>query len=810
MSAPASTTDSGSNVAMDDALAHHRAGRLDEAERRYVGIVEHEPGNARAITLLGTLHAQRGDYQKAIGMLGRSLAIDGRQPFALNSLGNALNAVKRHREAVAAYDRAIALKPDHVAAHSNRGNALRALGAHRDALESCDRALSLDPSYAEAHCYRGEVLQALKRDEEALESYGRAAELRPNFAQAHFNRALLYQQLKNAERAVESYDRVIAVAPGWADAHNNRGNALVELKRYEEALKSYDAAVELRPSYAQAYSNCGNVLAVLQRPRDALAKYLKAIQCEPDYAEAHQNCGNTLRALRDFEGARRSYGKALALRPDDAGAHLGQSMALRELHRFDEALASAERAVRLDPDLPYALGQLLLVKMHACHWAGLDETRDAVIAAVDRGMHAAVPFSLIAIDCPAHILRRCAELYAAEISSQAPPVAGRPAPRERSANPRIKLAYVSADFRAHATAYLMAGVFEAHDRDRFDLYAISLGRNDHSETRLRLERAFDGFIEVGDKTDREIADLMRDLEVDIAVDLKGLTKGARTGIFALRPAPIQVNYLGYPGTMGVDYIDYLLADQVVIPEADRHWYAENIVYLPDTYQCNDARRIMTEKTPSRSEVGLPERGFVFCSFNGSYKITPQMFDVWMRLLQKTEGSALWLRESNEASMRNLRREAESRGVVGERLVFAPSWPLAGHLARHRLADLFLDTLPCGAHTGASDALWAGLPVLTCLGDSFAGRVAASLLNAIGLPDMVMRSLADYEARALELAHDPATLAEIRERLARNRNTHPLFDTERFTRNLEAAYEQMVERHRSGEPPRGFAVESHAP
>jgi predicted O-linked N-acetylglucosamine transferase (SPINDLY family) len=548
------------------------------------------------------------------------------------------------------------------------------------------------------------------------------------------------------------------------------------------------------------------VLVVLQRPREALAKYAKAIGHKPDYAEAHQNCGNTLRSLRDFAGAVGSYQKALALRPDNAGAHLGLSMALRELNRFDEAIASAEQAVRLDPGLPYALGQLLLVKMHACNWDGLDETRDAVIAAVDCGKHAVVPFTLIATDCPAHTLRRSAGLYAADISPLTARAAGRPALRQPSSGGRIKLAYVSADFHAHATAYLIAGVFEAHDKDRFELYAVSLGRNDHSEIRMRLERPFEGFIEAGEKTDAEIADLLRDLEVDIAVDLKGLTKGARPGIFALRPAPIQVNYLGYPGTMGVDYIDYLVADRVVITEAEQPSYAENIVYLPDTYQCNDARFDVVGRMPSRSQVGLPEQGFVFCSFNGSYKITPKIFDIWMRLLQKTEGSVLWLRQSNDASVRSLRREAERRGVAAERLVFAPSWPHADHLERQRLADLFLDTHPCGAHTGASDALWAGLPVLTYLGDSFAGRVAASLLEAVGLPDMVMRSLEDYEARALELAHDPVALSEVRERLVRNRATHALFDTVRFTRNLESAYEQMVKRYRSGEPPRGFAVE----
>jgi len=371
---------------------------------------------------------------------------------------------------------------------------------------------------------------------------------------------------------------------------------------------------------------------------------------------------------------------------------------------------------------------------------------------------------------------------------------------------RIRVAYVSADFHSHATAWLMAGVFEAHDRDRFDIYAFSLGRNDRSETRMRLEQAFDVFIDAGDKTDQEIAGLLRDLDVDIAVDLKGLTKGARPGIFALRPAPIQVNYLGYPGTMGVDYIDYLVADRVIIPETERRWYAENIVYLPDTYQCNDTARSLPARLASRRDVGLPEQGFVFCSFNGSFKITPRVFDVWMRLLQKTEGSVLWLRESNGSSMRNLRREAEKRGVAGDRLVFAPVWPHAEHLARHRSADLFLDTLPYGAHTGASDALWAGLPVLTCLGESFAGRVAASLLHAVGLPDMVTHSLEEYEARALQLAHDPALLDEVTERLARNRETHALFDTARFTRHLESAYGQMVERHRAGERPQPFAVD----
>jgi predicted O-linked N-acetylglucosamine transferase (SPINDLY family) len=803
MSSP--LTDAASKAAMDDALAHHRAGRLDEADRRYANIIEEEPRNVQALTMLGTLHAQRANYQKAIATLGRSLAIDGRQPFALNSLGNALNAVGRHRDAVAAYEKAIALKPDHAAAYSNRGNALRALGLHEDALASCDKALSLDPNYVEGHCYRGDALRDLKRSEEALEAYGRAVDLRPNFAQVHFSRALLYQQMMNPQGAVESYDRVIAIVRDWADAHNNRGNALVELGRYEEAARSYETAVELKPSYAEAHNNRGNVLALLQRPKEALVSYQKAIHHKPGYADAHQNCGNTLRTMRDFEGAAESYRRVLSVRPDDAAAHLGHSVTLRELNRFDEALTSAKRAVESDPQLPYALGQLLLVKMHACDWDGLDDVQAAVFAAIEGNRRASVPFILIATECPLHILRRCAGLYAEDVVPPTVRSHGRQ-PTVASQSGRIRVAYVSADFNSHATAFLMAGVFEAHDRDRFDICAISLGRNDRSEMRMRLEQAFDVFIDAGDKTDQEIASLLRDLEVDIAVDLMGLTKGARPGIFALRPAPIQVNYLGYPGTVGVDYIDYLVADRVIIPEAEQRWYVESVVYLPDTYQCNDRKRSISPRISSRTELGLPEQGFVFCSFNASYKITPQVFDVWMRLLVKTEGSVLWLRESNKSSTRNLRREAEKRGVAGDRLVFAPVWSHGEHLARHRFADLFLDTLPCGAHTSASDALWAGLPVLTCLGESFAGRVAASLLQAVGLPDMVTHSLEEYETRALELAGNPVLLDEVTERLAHNRETRALFDTARFTRHLESAYEQMIERHRAGESPQPFAVD----
>jgi predicted O-linked N-acetylglucosamine transferase (SPINDLY family) len=371
---------------------------------------------------------------------------------------------------------------------------------------------------------------------------------------------------------------------------------------------------------------------------------------------------------------------------------------------------------------------------------------------------------------------------------------------ERYDHKRIRIAYLSADFYQHATAFLMAGMFECHDKSRFDLTAISFGPNDNSAMRQRLQASFDRFMDCDRYDDHQIADLVRSLEIDLLVDLKGFTTDSRTGICARRPAPIQVNYLGYPGTMGAEYMDYIIADRVVIPEHQRGCYSEKIAYVPNSYQVNDTKRAIADTALTRAQAGLPDGMFVFCSFNNNYKITPAVFDCWMRMLQQVEGSVLWLLEDNARAADNLRKEAVARGVNAERLIFAKRLPLAEHLARHRLADLFLDTLPCNAHTTASDALWAGLPVLTCRGETFAGRVAASLLHAIALPELIATTLAAYEQMAIDLARHPEKLTAIKRRLAENRLTTPLFDTELFTQHIEAGYTAMYERYQAGLPP----------
>jgi predicted O-linked N-acetylglucosamine transferase (SPINDLY family) len=372
---------------------------------------------------------------------------------------------------------------------------------------------------------------------------------------------------------------------------------------------------------------------------------------------------------------------------------------------------------------------------------------------------------------------------------------------------RIRIAYVSADFHQHATSYLTAGMFECHDKSRFEITAISIGPDDNSEIRQRLKDSFDYFIDVTALSEDQIASRIRDSEIDIVVDLKGFTQDARTGVFAHRPAPIQVNYLGYPGTLGAKYIDYIIADRNVIPEDQQKFYSEKIVYMPNSYQVNDTKRLTADVIFTRPELGLPPTGFVFCCFNNNYKITPHVFDCWMRVLKQVEGGVLWLLEANAKAAGNLRREAAARGVNAERLIFARKRPLSEHLARYRLADLFLDTLPCNAHTTASDALWAGLPVLTCSGETFASRVAASLLHAIHLPQLATTTLEDYESLAIELAKHPNKLKEIKQKLADNRLTTPLFDTKLFTKHIEAAYTAMYERYRAGLAPDHIIVPS---
>jgi predicted O-linked N-acetylglucosamine transferase (SPINDLY family) len=751
------------------AFEFHQRGDLANAESLYREILRKQPAHADALHFLGVLALQRGQQEAAADLIGRAITIDPANPASHYNLGIALHGLQRTSEALTSFDRALALSPEYVDALNNRGIALQYLQRYDEALTSLDRALALRPDSAEIHNNRGNVLRNLKRHDEAL----------------------------------ASYDCALAVEPNFADALNNRGDALQDRERYDEALATFDRALALSPDFIEALSNRGIVLLKLQRHDEALASFDRALALNPDRAEIHYNRGNVLQHLERSQDALDSYDRALGITPDYADALHNRGILLQTLKRYDDALTCYEHLLAIRPDYAFEFGNWLHTRMLMCNWTDVNDAFRSLSSGIDDGKAVVYPFPALATPLSLIQQRTCAEIYAREML---PPVAAPPLDQPRSPHGRIRLAYFSADFRDHPVAHLTAGLFETHDRSRFELIAFAFGPVDTSTMRTRLEAAFDQFIVVGEKSDREIAQLARTLGIDIAVDLMGFTLHSRTGIFAQRAAPIQVSYLGYPGTMGANYIDYLIADATIIPPEHAHGYTEKIASLPHTFQANDSKRAISDRCFTRREVGLPGQGFVYCNLNHCYKITPSDFDLWMGILNKVEGSVLWLAATNGTAERNLREEASARGIAPDRLIFKQrTESLADHLAQLRLADLFIDTYYFNAHTTASDALWAGLPVLTRLGQTYAGRVAASLLKAAGLPELITETPGDYARLAIELAMDAPQLAAIKERLATNRLTLPLFDTALFTRHIEAAYMSMWQRHQAGLPPEHIVI-----
>jgi len=584
--------------------------------------------------------------------------------------------------------------------------------------------------------------------------------------------------------------------PDYAEAYSNRGNVLKELKELEPAVASYMKAIELKPDYADAYSNLGNALNELKRFDEALASYKRAINLKPDLADAFSNQGNVFKELKQFEAAVASYHKAIELKPDYAEAYFNLGVALQELKQFEAAVASYDKAIVLRPDFEYLFGTKLHMKMHLCDWQDFELNTLELSLKIQKNEKASPSFPTLALPLSLADKRQAAEIYS-----------GNKYPQNTSLGSIIKsvrkqkicIGYYSSDFHAHPVSLLTVGLFEHHDKTKFELIAFSFGPDIKDEIRGRINKAFDQFIDIRAKSDREVAIISRSIGVDIAIDLGGHTQHSRSGIFSYRAAPIQLSYVGYLGTMGASYYDYLIADRTLIPIDTQAYYSEKIIYLP-SYQVNDNKQEISTSSLSRQDLNLPSSGFVFCCFNASYKIIPPTFDGWMKILRAVPESVLLLYTDVQTASGNLKLEAQKRGVNPERLYFGKKLIRSKYLARCRAADLFLDTLPYNAGATASDALWAGLPVLTCVGESFAGRYAASLLKAIGLPELVTETQSEYEALAIELATNPAKLKVIRDKLDNNRLTTPLFDTPRFTKNLEAAFIAIHQRYQSNLPP----------
>ncbi|MDA9164980.1 tetratricopeptide repeat protein [Alphaproteobacteria bacterium] len=609
--------------------------------------------------------------------------------------------------------------------------------------------------------------------------------------------------LGNDHKALKAFKKAISLKPNFVDGYNNCGVALEKLNCLDQAVNAYYKAISINSNFFQAYNNIGNILRKKGDFNNAIDFFHRAISLKSDYLDAHSNLAIILQEKGKTSEAIQAYKKVLSLKPGCPSTLNGLGNAFKDQENYQEAIDMYSKAISLDNGFELAKAQKLNMLACICDWKSIKKD-SLLLTNLGLNKKFVPPFTLLPFDDNPKRHQKRSENFSKLVFLFKPmPFKTRPF----NSNKRIKIGYFSADFHDHATMYLISKIFALHDRSKFEIYAYSIGPKKDDFMRQNLIRSVDIFDDVSQMSDKDIAMLARQDEIDIAIDLKGYTHRSRTGIFAYRAAPIQINYLGYPGTMGVDFIDYIIADKIIIPEEYKNYYSEEIIYMPHSYQPNDNSRQISKKEITKSDMELPEDSFVFCSFNNSYKITPREFDIWMRIIMKVKGSVLWLLKSNQWVEDNLKIEAKKRGIDPSRLIFADKLPHAEHLARHRLADLFLDTFNVNAHTTASDALWAGLPVVTKLGKGFAARVAGSLLNAIDLQELITKNEKDYEKLILELALKPVKLNKIKNKLHKNRLSSPLFDTEKYTMHLENGYQKVFQNYINRRRPKTINIKS---
>jgi protein O-GlcNAc transferase len=780
-------------------VALKEKGDIDAAIDSYKKAIKIKPGHADAYSNMGNAMKEKGELDAAIDSYKQAIKIKPDYAEAYSNVGNALQDKGDLDAAVDSYKQAIKIKPDHAEAYRNMGNALQDKGELDAAIDSYKQALKINPDNAEAYYNMGNALKDKGDLDAAIESYKQAIKIKPDYAAAYNNMGVALQDKGELDAAIESYEQALKIKPDYAEAYYNMGNALKDKGELDAAIGSYKQAIKIKPDYADAYNNMGNALKDKGDLDAAIESYEQALKIKPDYAEAYYNMGNALKDKGDLDAAIESYEQAIKIKPDHADACNNIGNVLQEKGELEAAMDNYKQAIKIKPDNAEALSQTYHVAALMSDWAYVANVKNDVLS--NRLGETEAIYGLLALaDEPSIHLRKSAALIAnrfkytfqCEVS-----------PFLKSK--KIKIGYFSSYFRQHPVSVLSVQMLEYQNKRQFETFAFHYGPDNNDDYNLRMRDTFDHFVNVSKLSDKDIAELACKKGIDIAIEFNGFMKDGRVGILAHRPAPIQINYLAYPGTMGASFYDYIIADHTVIPEDQRDHYSENIIYLPNCYMPQDNARQISDKQISRVYCGLPDDAFVFCCFNNSFKISPKEFDIWMRLLSKVDGSVLWLLKSNRWAEINLKAEARKRGIDPVRLVFADKAPVDEHLGRLKLADLFLDTFNFNAHTTASDALWAGLPVITKMGKGFSARVAGSLLTALELPEMITTSEKEYEQLALDLALKPDKLVKIRNKLNEKRLSAPLFDTESYTQNLEKAYKIAYQRYVDGLQPAEFKV-----
>lgn len=747
---------------------------------------------------------QRGDLDGAERRCKRLIASNQRFPPSFDLLGNIHLRRGAFAEAEAAFEAALRIDSAHPEFRVNLATAQLRRGLFEEAAANARQVLSRMPGHARALSVLGPALRNLKKYDEAVECGKATVAAAPRFAPAHAELGAALAGAERYEEALGCYERALALAADFAEAWCAKGRVLSALKRESEAEKAMREALRLKPDFVPAHIGLGELLAAAGRLDDAALHFGRAVEIQPDNAEAACALGAVLQAGFRIEAAADAYGHALAADPDSVAALVGLGRVHLEAGRDHEAVPLLERAYTLSPDEGGVLDMLVLARLQLCAWDGLEPLRAALLDRIRADRMVVNPFVAILADADSALQSLAARQWAKTVTPADAPLF-RHIPPETEPGRRLRIGYMSSDLHDHPLAHLVVGIFEHHDRSRFELRAYSLGYDDGSAMRRRIAACFDEVVQIDQMSAAEAARRIQADGIDLLVDLNGYTNHGNPAVLAYRPAPIQVNFQGYAATLGADFMDYIIGDPVTLPPSEQPHFAEAIVQLPYSYHPGTVTRSMAETVPARADFGLPEAGFVFCCFNNAGKFTPEVFAVWMRLLKAVPDSVLWLLDRNGTVKDNILAQVDAHGVDRSRVVLAPRVPLPQHLARQQLADLFLDTLPYNAHVTASDALWAGLPLLTCLGHAFAGRVAGSLLKPLGLEELITADLAEYEARALELARDRDRLAGLRARLQTNKASSPLFDVAVYTRHLERAYVGMWERWCAGKGREPFAI-----
>lgn len=712
-------------------------------------------------------------------------------------LGVSLALMDDHKNALKYYREAINLKTTDAQIFSNYASSLSAIGEHENALEAQKKALQIEPNNFEYLYNAGNLLCALSNFEGSLIYYQNALKNNQTFAPIYNNYGKALFDLKRFSESLEYFDQALKIDPYYLNCLNNKGIALKELKYYDESIKVLQIAYSINNNHAETLSNIGIVLCALHKFKEALNFFQRAVELKPNYAEAWSNKGAVFNYFKKFNDAISCHDRALNITPNYAEAWSNKATSLVEINKYSDALKCYEKALVLKPEFEWIFGNVIHTKMKLGLWNDYENDLSKLINDINSRKKSVQPFvSLFLIDDPV-IHQQCAEIYVSNLFSTNQKLGLFENKTKRN---KIRIGYFSADFGSHAVSSLIVELLESHNKNLFEIIGFSFSSNDGGAMYSRISNTFDEFIQIDDMSDHEVAILARNKQIDIAIDLGGFTGANRFGPFAFKLAPIQVNYLGYPGTSGSNFMDYIIADQTLIPEEQRNCFNEKIVYLPDCYQPNDSSKVITYKFKHRSELDLPENSFVFCCFNNNYKIQPNIFKTWMHILSVVDHSVLWLLMDDDALKINLSDEAKNLGIDPSRLIFAKRLPVSEHLGRHTFADLFLDTFPYNAHTTASEALWSGLPILTLQGKSFASRVASSLLRAMDLPELICQSQDEYKSKAIFLAKNPSEISALKMKISQNKSSSPLFNTQLMTHNLESAYTKMYQAYLDGRNP----------